>query len=495
MTFQEFFNANRSLFYSLSGQVFFVLGLTIALSARHDTKIPLARSFWLLSAFGFSHAFYEWSYIILPVQKAYLSVESYRLWEILQRVLEALSFAFLFQFGISVMQITRPSRWLSPVPWALFALWLSGFLYALPPPSEPFRTVSDLSDVWARYLLCFPGGCLAAYGLMLQTKQAKSMGVQQIATHLKFAAVAFLMYAVVAGLFVPPASFFPASWLNRRLLSTYLGIPSPMIRAAAGLLITYFMIRSLDIFKVESRRMLEEAGRIRALAEDRERISRDLHDGILQHLYGAGLHLENALASSSTDSDAARGLLQKSIQLLNRGMQEIRNYVFDLNWDTKSDLESKVRDLLVDHPGSKLDSQLEVSGLKHGKLAAGAELHVYHFVQEAVGNARKHAHAGMLKVTVAADDKFLSVKVEDDGVGFVAGENWLNNGSSQQGLRNMKRRAELLGGQLAIRTGPDSGTIVTLTVPLERDLYDQRTDPHSHSGRSRSRSGRPPVSS
>jgi signal transduction histidine kinase len=78
-----------------------------------------------------------------------------------------------------------------------------------------------------------------------------------------------------------------------------------------GILITYFVIRSLKIFELEVRRLLEEAKRQRALLEDRERISRELHDGLLQTLYGVGLGLENAVIAENPQ--IARPLLQQSI--------------------------------------------------------------------------------------------------------------------------------------------------------------------------------------
>jgi len=78
VTLQELFEANRPLFYTLYGQVFFLLGVAIALRARRDSDIPLARPLWLLSAFGFAHGLYEWSYVILPVQKVYLTGDHLR---------------------------------------------------------------------------------------------------------------------------------------------------------------------------------------------------------------------------------------------------------------------------------------------------------------------------------------------------------------------------------------------------------------------------------
>jgi len=471
VTFQEFFEANRILFYSLYGQVFFVLGLAIALSARQDTKVPLARSLWLLSAFGFLHAFYEWSYVILPVQKGYLAAEKFRFLEISQRPLESLSFFFLLQFGVEVVRLSRSLRWLRQLPALILLSWLAGYFYALPPaPEENFRPYSNLADLWARYLLCFPGASLAAYGLLLQIRQAKEMGVQQIEGHLRGAALSFLLYGVVAGVLVPPASFFPASWLNRRLLASYLGLPPPVARMLAGILITYFMIRSLNIFELELRRVLEGVARARALAQDRERISRELHDGIVQALYGAGLNLENAMQKLPQDSHSAKELIRQAVHSLNRCMQEIRNYIFDLNWKEEMDYEAELRDLVEGMAGrDSLQAHFDVVGSRPKDLPSGVALHLYHFLQEASANVSRHAQATQVRVTLAYGEDVLKISVDDNGVGF--GLEGVRKDATpwQQGLRNMRRRAELLGGRVEIETGPGKGTKVNLTVPLGDD--------------------------
>jgi signal transduction histidine kinase len=293
------------------------------------------------------------------------------------------------------------------------------------------------------------------------------MGVHQIERHLRMAALSFLLYAVVAGLLVPPASFFPASWLNRRLLSMYFGVPSPVIRAIGGILIAYFMIRSLEVFRVELRRRLDEASRAWALAQERERISRDLHDGILQHLYGAGLCLENSLPTVPQDPTTTTTLIRKSIDLLNRGMQDIRSYIFDLNWGVETDLEKKLKNLLEANPnGEEPKIQFETLGSGTLKLPGSIGLHLYHFIQEAVTNTRKHARAKSLQVRLVYSKDALKVTIEDDGAGFVPEEGWQKSNERQQGLRNMKRRAELLGGEFEIETQPNRGTRVSLTLPL-----------------------------
>ncbi len=466
MTLQELFEANRPILYSLFGQVFFVLGIAIALIARRDSEIPLARPLWLLAAFGIFHGLYEWSYVVLPVQKNYITAVDYRVWEILQRPVEAVAFFFLIQFGAAAICLSRPAKWTLYAPGLFLLIWAGGYFYSLPAPEEDFRSFSNSADLWARYLLCLPGASVAALALWLQRQHAEQLGLAQIKPHLTGAAAAFLLFALVAGLLVPPADFFPASWLNRRLLSSGLGIPSPIVRAMAGVLIAYFVMRSLKMFEIENGRRLEESRRDLAIARDRERISRELHDGILQNVYGAGLQLENILSTIPAGLVTTRTEVGRVIHALNRGIKDVRDSIFDLNWDEKSDYEMKISELANNIAGPSMTVQFERTGPKPQTLPRGAPQNIYHFFQEALSNVAKHSHASEVRVALNYDAKQLVLCVTDNGVGFALNGYESSAHSWQHGLKTMRARAELLAGELKIESAPGLGTSVALKLPI-----------------------------
>ncbi|MDH3444176.1 MAG: sensor histidine kinase [Deltaproteobacteria bacterium] len=466
MSLQELFEANRLLLYSLFGQVFFLLGIAIALIARRDSEIPLARPLWLLAAFGIAHGLYEWSYVVLPVQKNYITAADYRHWEIFQRPVEALSFFFLFQFGTAAICLSRPAKWLLYVPGLFLLTWAGGYFFLFPSPEEDFRNFSNLADLWARYLLCLPGALLAALALWLQRQHAEQLGLAQIKAHLTGAAAAFFLFALVAGFLVPPADFFPASWLNRRLLSSGLGIPSPIVRAFAGVLIAYFVMRSLKMFEIEISRRLEESRRYGAIAEDRERISRELHDGILQNVYGAGLQLENLITTLPAGLAATRTEIGRVIHTLNRGIRDIRDSIFELNWDEKSDYETKIRELAENVAGPSMTVRFERKGPEPKALPRGAPQHIYLFFQEALSNVAKHSCATEVRVALTSDDERLILCVTDNGVGFEMNGYESPDHPWQHGLKSMRTRASLLAGVLTIESAPGQGTRVGLTLPI-----------------------------
>src|SRR5215471_11505457 len=100
----DFFYLNRQLILFVYGLGFFILGFAIILQVQQSSRLELARSLKWLAAFGISHALNEWGDLFIPIQANYLDPVVVRLLWTLQIILLALSFAFLFEFGISVLR-------------------------------------------------------------------------------------------------------------------------------------------------------------------------------------------------------------------------------------------------------------------------------------------------------------------------------------------------------------------------------------------------------
>jgi len=132
----ELFETNRIIVLSIYGQVFFVLGLAVALQSRQRSELPLARALVWLAAFGLVHGFMEWGYLFVPIQAGFLPQPVIELLLVLQLVMKPLSFALLFQFGVELLISTRPpgselpriggQPWLRLVPIVVTMLWVVG---------------------------------------------------------------------------------------------------------------------------------------------------------------------------------------------------------------------------------------------------------------------------------------------------------------------------------------------------------------------------------
>lgn len=169
---RELFDANRVIVLFVYGQVFFVLGMAIALQSWHHSRLALARSLRWLAAFGIAHGLYEWGLIFIPIQAGYLAPPLVELLWTAHAALLALSFASLFQFGVESLR-PLPGSWrlLRLLPCLMLVLWFGwafGPALALAPTLDPWLATIT---VIARYTLGFPGALLAAIGLAQQARQ------------------------------------------------------------------------------------------------------------------------------------------------------------------------------------------------------------------------------------------------------------------------------------------------------------------------------------
>jgi signal transduction histidine kinase len=220
----------------------------------------------------------------------------------------------------------------------------------------------------------------------------------------------------------------------------------------------------------------EERDRFLAVEEEiRHRLARDIHDGPAQMLASVVMgadYIRQALAHDSLD--LALKELDEFVPVTQKALRQLRTLLFDLRpviLETKGlipALESYARLLRQDE---RLTVVLDIKG-EPGRLAHRAESAIFSVIQEAVSNARKHAQAHHINITLAVEDsEQLLVSVADDGVGFNAARiecNYDERGSL--GILNMKERARFVEGVLTITSRPGQGTLVSLRLPLAPNL-------------------------
>jgi signal transduction histidine kinase len=492
----ELFETNRIIVLSVYGQVFFVMGLAIALQSRHRSQLPLARPLGWLAAFGIVHGFMEWGYLFVPIQAGFLPQPIIEGLLVLQLLLKPLGFALLFQFGVELILSARGARapdagreWLRLVPatatglWTVATLAISGSVASgFTPDPGPWLPSDEIGpalaavgaplavgDVVARAMLALPASLLVAVGLRRTIRLLGPVAAPSGALALRAASIAFVIYAVVGGLVPLPAPFPPASILNGRTVLETLGIPIEVFRSLTGLAIALAVIRSLELFEQETDRTLAEARRRELLLRERERIGRDLHDGIIQSIYAAGLHLEQAAAEMGEPA-AKRSRIGTVMAELNRITGDIRSTIFDLR---SGGLETRdaeaivlaVADELQAHTLVKLEVRSE--GLFRPRLRAEQAEQLRHIVIEAFSNVLRHANAGTVMVRMACTQRRFTLEIRDDGAGFhpsVGAER--GRRGRAQGLVNIRRRAEMLEATLNVESAPGRGTSLSLTMPV-----------------------------
>ncbi len=462
-TISTFFEVNKVLVYFIYGLVFFLLGAVIALQSRSYSRLDLARSLSWLAAFGFAHGLHEWGDFFIPIQAAYLSPGIVELLHRLHLLLLAVSFAFLFEFGVALLRPLGRMRWLHLLPPALLAVWIFVVYFPLPILLPDFNVWTNVSDALARYFICVPGGFLAGYGLRKHTyHRITPLNVPDIVNMLRFAGIMLGLYAIFSGLLVDPIPFFPGNVINSQVFTAALGIPPPVFRSIIGLALLVAIIRGLEIFNVETARMIEAMQQQQVLASEHERLARELHDGAIQKVYTAGLLVQSAQKLASNGSEELTNRLERAVNVLHDAITDLRQNLSDLHVNPSEDPLPELLRKLAEDPRfrSLVDVTLTTDLEGIDVLSPVRAEHVVSVVNEALSNVIRHARAGNVKICARTEQGRLKVTVQDDGVGiprkFQAG----------YGLRNMRDRARLLGGQLEISSPNGKGALVSLDIPL-----------------------------
>jgi signal transduction histidine kinase len=462
------FALNREIILFVYGLVFFVLGLAIALQTRGSSRLDLARSLRWLAAFGLSHGFYEWGDLFIPVQAQYLDPGVIALLQATHLVLLAVSFACLLQFGLSLLGPPERRPWLRFLAAALLAGWL--FVIFVPlaarhPEFTAWPAWHNSATALARYAIGFPGALLAAYALRRHTyERIVPLQMPDIVRTLRSAGVLLMLYAVLGGLIPPPAPYFPASVLNEATVEQAIAVPLPVLRSLVGFALTVQIIRALEIFVLETERMIEAMEQSQILAAEHERIGRELHDGAIQSVYSAGLLVEAARRVAEPGS-ALAGRLDRAVVVLNGAIADLRETLAELRREPQREPLAAGLERLAADPRFRslvaIDLALDLP--EAGALPARRSEHVLAIVREALANAVRHARARQVDIRAARANGRLVLTVQDDGQGLPSD---LQAGF---GLRNMRDRARLLGGRLDIGPSPGRGTRVTLDIPWEEE--------------------------
>jgi len=196
------------------------------------------------------------------------------------------------------------------------------------------------------------------------------------------------------------------------------------------------------------------------LLNDRSRIARDLHDQVIQRLFGAGLSLQSIAGRAS---GAVREAILEQVDVVDAAISEIRTVIFALSATARGPEES-VRHRLLDlvtEAGAILAAPPRISfaGPVDLLIRDSLAVDVTAVVREALSNVARHAEASQVEVDVSIVDAELRVRIDDDGVGFDPGER-------VSGTVNLAVRAEELGGRCTIQTRPGGGTRVLWCVPI-----------------------------
>jgi signal transduction histidine kinase len=200
------------------------------------------------------------------------------------------------------------------------------------------------------------------------------------------------------------------------------------------------------------------------LMEERERIAKELHDGIIQSLFAVGMNLQGTALMSSSPETVAR--VERAVGELDNVIRDLRNYIFGLRPGILADrqLDQALRALGEE---VRVNSGSSVVVAVDSDLAArlsGRSHEIVQLTREALSNVARHANAKNSMVRLVQTGRRAVLTIEDDGSGFDT-----RRVSTGYGLRNMRQRASALGGNLRITSKDAQGTSLRITFPISEN--------------------------
>jgi signal transduction histidine kinase len=203
---------------------------------------------------------------------------------------------------------------------------------------------------------------------------------------------------------------------------------------------------------------------IEAEEEERQRIARDLHDGVGQMMSAAKMNLSAFESEIEFNSEDQKRSFEKIIHLVDDSCKEIRHVSHNMmpNVLLKNSLASAMHDFIDKIDKKKLEIHLYTNGLED-RLDSNIETVLYRVIQECVNNVIKHACATTLDISVIRDKDSISATIEDNGKGFDTTDKEKFEGI---GLKNILTRVEYLKGTAEFDSTPGNGTAVSLHIPL-----------------------------
>ncbi|OYT70610.1 MAG: hypothetical protein CFK49_01830 [Armatimonadetes bacterium JP3_11] len=238
----------------------------------------------------------------------------------------------------------------------------------------------------------------------------------------------------------------------------------------AALSLVCWLIHQVYRSHVEYRTELAELREQYELAQERERIAREFHDGLGHHLVSAirGLeslqrHVNGAHGANPTDA------LQEQINILRTALEETRQTIQQLRAPETTDMCQFIKQT-AERVAQRLGAQLHCECPEvMPEFTPLQSLMLMRVLQEALSNVMKHAgNPHNLWVVCQVEGDWLEARVEDDGNGFNP-----ETATEGMGLSNMRDRIHTLGGELTLRSAPGQGTKVQIRVPLRGELWKQ----------------------
>jgi ligand-binding sensor domain-containing protein/signal transduction histidine kinase len=220
------------------------------------------------------------------------------------------------------------------------------------------------------------------------------------------------------------------------------------------------------VFAVYTMRVRAIRSQFDAILAERNRIAREIHDTLAQGFVGVSVQLELTahLLAQSQVLEASQQV-DRTRDLVREGLADARRSIWDLRAaGAQATLPMRLTRLVEQSATEHLKADIDIGGT-YRVLSSSIENEVFRIVQEALANVVRHSRATRVALRLRYHPNELTMTVSDNGCGFHTTDTTLP-AKGHFGLQGMRERANQIGGTLNVESSPDSGTTVTLTVPL-----------------------------
>lgn len=319
------------IIFFIYGLSFFILGTLVLFVKTKESTIFFAKKIWLLGAFALCHALVEWVFLYM-----YLYPEFESLLNPIKIVLLLFSYLFLFEFSRFIVRESFKSK--SSKLHFLHLLYSAPIIYALGTSVLLLLLILNPSLTSAivaiRYTYGFFGSFLLGIGLYYYGESLKKIEyVEQLKIYFKIPGVAFIIYAVLAGLVVAPTNYFPGNIINTEWFFQTFGIPVQFFRAICALVITVCSIKALQIFSDET------DAKLRQSLKQIKRFSSDVSHELKTPLTAMKGEIEVALKEDRSKEEY-RSILASSLEEVDKLQSIVKNLLM-LTYIEKESLKNK----------------------------------------------------------------------------------------------------------------------------------------------------------
>lgn len=204
---------------------------------------------------------------------------------------------------------------------------------------------------------------------------------------------------------------------------------------------------------------------LETMLTERLRLGRELHDGVIQTVYAAGMNLTGARALLRRDPAEAERILDDTHTELNHTIRELRSFIAGLEPEPSNQrpFREAIQSIVTLMQGVRpLACAVELDDALALKLSGSERLHLLHIVREAVSNSVRHSQSRQLRIALRAEAGGAVLEITDDGAGLDP----LTQGERGRGLGNLSARALELGGSFELDSKPGKGLRVRVAFPV-----------------------------